>query len=167
MKLDLKKIRAAKQERLPFSYDVDLTDIEFYGAHPFRKPVHIEGEIRNHLDILKLTATVHALYETECSRCLAPVTLEMDVPCEFILTDEAQNEDDDSMYLIEGDSVEVDDVVVPAMLLEVPMTCLCKPDCKGLCQTCGKNLNEGECGCGGKQIDSRMAVLQKLLDGMQ
>ena len=36
-------------------------------------------------------------------------------------------------------------------------------DCKGLCSTCGKNLNLGPCGCR-KQIDPRFAVLEQLLD---
>ena len=34
----------------------------------------------------------------------------------------------------------------------------------GLCPKCGKNRNEGPCGCDGREIDSRLAVLQKLLD---
>ncbi len=40
---------------------------------------------------------------------------------------------------------------------------LCKEDCKGLCPTCGKDLNEGPCGCK-KELDPRLAVLAKLLD---
>ena len=40
---------------------------------------------------------------------------------------------------------------------------LCSEDCKGLCPTCGKDLNEGPCGCG-KEVDPRLAVLAKLLD---
>ncbi|MGN1013902.1 MAG: YceD family protein [Butyricicoccus sp.] len=164
MKLDLKRILAASEGTLPFSYDADLSNMEMYGSYPFKTPVHIEGEIRNHLDILKLTASIHALYETACSRCLAPVNVTLDVPCETILTREAQDEESDDLYLLEGDSVDVDDVVIPSLLLEVRMTYLCRPDCKGICPTCGKDLNEGTCSCGGKQIDSRMAVLQKLLD---
>jgi uncharacterized protein len=164
MNFDLKRIRAVPEETISFSYDVDLTSTEMYGQYPFQTPVHIEGEIRNHLDILKLTASVQARYETACSRCLAPVSVPLDVACETILTDDAQDEESDDIYLLEGDSVDVDDVVLPTLFLEIQMVYLCKPDCKGLCQTCGKNLNEGPCNCSGKQIDSRLAVLQKLLD---
>ncbi|MDO5548939.1 MAG: DUF177 domain-containing protein [Eubacteriales bacterium] len=167
MNLDLKRIRTVPEEVLSFCYDADLTNTEMYGRYPFQTPVHIEGEVRNHLGILKLTASIHARYETECSRCLAPIDVPLDVACETILTEDAQDEESDDIYLLEGDSVDIDEVVLPSLLLEVSMVYLCRPDCKGLCPTCGKDRNEGPCGCRDKQIDSRLAVLQTLLDKQQ
>ena len=164
MKLDLKRIAVTDGETIPFSYDADLTKEEMNGEYPFRTPVHVEGEVRNHLGVLNLHATVRALYQTQCARCLAPVNVDLNVPCDMILYAEVQDDERDDIYQLEGDSVELDDIVIPALLLEVHMTYLCKPDCKGLCPTCGKNRNEGPCGCDGRQIDSRLAVLQKLLD---
>ena len=49
------------------------------------------------------------------------------------------------------------------LVLELPLRYLCKPDCKGLCCRCGKNLNDGPCGCQ-KEIDPRLAALRQLLD---
>lgn len=164
MKLDLKRIAVTDGETIPFSYDADLTKEEMNGEYPFRTPVHVEGEVRNHLGVLNLHATVRALYQTQCARCLAPVNVDLNVPCDMILSAEVQDDERDDIYQLEGDSVELDDIVIPALLLEVHMTYLCKPDCKGLCPICGKNRNEGPCGCDGRQIDSRLAVLQKLLD---
>ena len=164
MKLDLKRIAVTDGETIPFSYDADLTKEEMNGEYPFRTPVHVEGEVRNHLGVLNLHATVRALYQTQCARCLAPVNVDLNVPCDMILSAEVQDDERDDIYQLEGDSVELDDIVIPALLLEVHMTYLCKPDCKGLCPTCVKNRNEGPCGCDGRQIDSRLAVLQKLLD---
>lgn len=163
MKLDLKRIAVAEGEAIPFSYDVDLTGEEMNGEYPFRTPVHIEGEVRNHLGVLSLRAVARALYETRCARCLAPVKVELSVPCDRILSGEAQDDERDDIYQLEGDSVELDDIIIPDLLLEVHMTYLCRADCKGLCPTCGKNLNEGPCGCNRREVDSRMAVLQKLL----
>ena len=40
---------------------------------------------------------------------------------------------------------------------------LCRDDCRGLCPKCGKNLNEGPCGCT-KDGDPRLAVLSRLLE---
>ena len=164
MRFDLKRIAVNDGEAIPFSYDTDLSKEEMHGEYPFRTPVHIEGEVRNHLGVLKMHATVHALYETQCARCLAPVKVDLNVPCDMVLSAEVQNEERDDIFQLEGDSVELDDIVIPALLLEVRMTYLCKPDCKGICPTCGKNRNEGPCGCDGREIDSRLAVLQKLLD---
>lgn len=167
MKLDLKNLIAAKEESVCFSYTTDLSQVEFYGEHPFRTPVHIDGEVRNHLGVLKLSASVQALYSTQCSRCLSPIESEMDVDYECVLAkDEQYQEEDDEIYLLDSDFVEVDDVVVPELLLQVPMVSLCKPDCMGLCPTCGQNLNEGKCDCKltNNAVDSRMALLQKLLN---
>ena len=43
------------------------------------------------------------------------------------------------------------------------MAVLCREDCKGLCPHCGKDLNEGPCGCEPRQIDPRLEALKKLL----
>ncbi len=164
MELDLKRIAVTDGEVIPFSYDADLTREEMNGEYPFRTPVHVEGEVRNHLGVLQLHATVSALYETKCARCLAPVKAEVRTACDMVLSDDVRNEERDDIYLLQGDSVELDDIVIPALLLEVDMVYLCKPDCKGLCPKCGKDRNLGPCGCDGREIDSRLAVLQKLLD---
>ena len=50
------------------------------------------------------------------------------------------------------------------LLLDFPTRVLCSEDCKGLCHKCGKDLNEGDCGCDHREIDPRFAVLQQLLD---
>ncbi len=46
--------------------------------------------------------------------------------------------------------------------LALPMKPLCRPDCKGLCPKCGKNLNEGPCACAHKEEDPRFAALRQL-----
>ena len=53
--------------------------------------------------------------------------------------------------------------LIAAFVLGMDSQLLCSPDCKGICFRCGKNLNEGPCGCR-KEPDSRFAVLQQLLD---
>ena len=50
------------------------------------------------------------------------------------------------------------------LFLGLPTRDLCREGCRGLCPKCGKNLNEGDCGCDRKEIDPRLAVLKKFLD---
>ena len=50
--------------------------------------------------------------------------------------------------------------------LAIPYRMLCREDCKGLCPRCGKNLNEGPCGCSAPG-DPRLAVLAQLLEDTQ
>ena len=47
----------------------------------------------------------------------------------------------------------MESLVVAAIVFELPLVPLCDEDCKGLCPTCGANLNEGPCGCEKEQPD--------------
>ena len=164
MKLDLRRITVAEGETIPFAYDANLAQEEMNGEHLFPQPVRVEGEVRNHLGVLALHADITAQLETRCARCLAPVSKQIAAVCDAVLSREEPSAERDDIIFIEGESVELDEICIPALWLEVQMTYLCKPDCKGLCPTCGKNLNDGPCECTGRTVDSRLAVLQKLLD---
>ena len=48
------------------------------------------------------------------------------------------------------------------LMLALPVTPLCRQDCKGLCAGCGVNLNEGMCACTEEEGDPRMAALRGL-----
>ncbi|MBR3755030.1 MAG: DUF177 domain-containing protein, partial [Clostridia bacterium] len=56
-----------------------------------------------------------------------------------------------------------DELVTEDILLGLPTRHLCKEDCKGVCQYCGKNLNHDSCSCSAP-LDPRLAVLKQLLD---
>ncbi|MBQ9406142.1 MAG: DUF177 domain-containing protein, partial [Desulfovibrio sp.] len=51
-----------------------------------------------------------------------------------------------------GQPIDLTEEVREDILLSFPQSFHCSEDCKGICPTCGKNLNEGPCGCG-KQAD--------------
>jgi uncharacterized protein len=57
----------------------------------------------------------------------------------------------------------LDEVLTTLFILDMDTKFLCREDCAGLCPQCGKNLNDGPCGCK-KPRDPRMAVLEQLLD---
>ncbi|MBQ4132779.1 MAG: DUF177 domain-containing protein [Desulfovibrionaceae bacterium] len=48
------------------------------------------------------------------------------------------------------------------LVLALPIKVLCKPDCRGFCPQCGKNLNLEACSCEGEILDPRLAVLRNL-----
>jgi uncharacterized protein len=62
----------------------------------------------------------------------------------------------------DADKIILDDDVRDYALLAVPMKRLCNVYCKGLCIKCGKNLNEGDCGCDHDNIDDRWLPLLEL-----
>ena len=105
-----------------------------------------------------------------CDRCLAenetPVSVELDllVEQESSGADEDErelDEDDLSILRVEGDVLDTEDLVVEQLQLNIPMKPLCRPDCQGLCASCGKDLNEGPCGCT-PPTDPRWAALGAL-----
>ena len=75
----------------------------------------------------------------------------------------ADEENDD--YIETPDfTLELDDVVISDIFLSLPSKNLCRDDCKGLCQICGQNLNNGECSCDKRQTDPRLEILKQLID---
>ena len=58
------------------------------------------------------------------------------------------------------DSLDITELLRDELLANQPIKNLCKPDCKGLCPKCGKNLNEGSCGCDTFIINPKLAALE-------
>ena len=71
--------------------------------------------------------------------------------------------DDPDLYILEGDEIDLDEILSTCFVLDMETKFLCDEDCKGLCSSCGQNLNLGPCKCR-KPIDPRFAVLEQLLD---
>jgi len=100
------------------------------------------------------SGTFSGAFLMECRRCLVEVRSEIGADAHLIFADseatEEGGDDPDVFPLTRGRSgMEVD--LRPALreqwLLEAPAFVLCGPDCKGLCVTCGANLNLGACSC--------------------
>ena len=106
--------------------------------------------------------------ETECRRCLADVAAPMAEDAHFVFAEagDAEVEDDPDVYQLDPRSLELDlrPAVREQWLLGVPAFVECRPDCKGLCPTCGADLNEGPCGCAAQATDPRWDALRELRD---
>jgi len=119
--------------------------------------VHLDGRLALDLDL-------------PCSRCLEPVTVGQarDIHAVLLLKladDEGEVElaDDqlDESYL-DGDVIDVPELIREQVLLSLPPKPLCSEDCKGLCPGCGADLNHEECSCDGPPLDPRLAPLANL-----
>ena len=73
------------------------------------------------------------------------------------------DEEDPDYYLLNGDELDIDDLLESVFILGMDPQILCRDDCKGLCPRCGADLNEGGCRCQAES-DPRLAVLEQLLD---
>jgi len=71
--------------------------------------------------------------------------------------------DDVDAEPFDGKTIDLDPIVREQVLLALPVSVVCRDDCKGLCPKCGQNLNERDCGHGAeKEIDPRLARLKDL-----
>ena len=103
-----------------------------------------------------------------CDRCLkeTPVTIVLDFEREVYspeITDAAVSDDTDG-GVMEGYQLNVEALVYNELLMNQPERVLCRPDCRGICKKCGRDLNEGECGCDTFVPDPRMAVLKDIFN---
>ena len=165
MLLGLSKIIDSPGASVPFSVSVDLSDLRYGVSCPVSEPVVAQGVVRNTAGVLlmkgNVTTTIHGI----CDRCAAEFDRDIDFPIDVVLVTELSNEEneDEWVFPLEGDSADLDDIVRTVFVLNLDSKLLCRDDCKGLCHRCGKNLNDGPCGCR-KEPDPRFAALRQLLE---
>ena len=70
MILDLKQRFVASSMELPFEGTLSLSDVDLWGTHPFRTPVHLTGKAVNHAGLVTLTYKARFVLHTLCARCL-------------------------------------------------------------------------------------------------
>ena len=176
MKLDLRPLLAGDR-LLEIDYElpivVDSEDIgSFLFGVGFPSPMKVRGDITNTAGYMRMTLDATLLYQAECARCLTPVSGEFTFSLEKTvatreLLDGIEEDKLDDYAIIEDGFLDIDQQILDQLEMEFPSRFLCSDDCKGLCQRCGKNLNEGSCDCGKGEIDPRLAPLQKILEEMK
>ena len=163
MILQLKPLFAGEIDRLSIDVSLDLSSFVFQGTAPLLQPVAVKGQIVERAGMLWLNASASFVFEGVCDRCLESVRREFTTEMEHILVSSLSGEETEELVLVENEELELEPLVESDIYLDLPQKILCKSDCRGLCQHCGKNLNDGLCGCQEKKIDPRMAVLASLL----
>jgi uncharacterized protein len=147
--------------------DVDGT-IQVEGRPPERV-VGTAELLRTKIGVL-VRAHLSLVEPEACSRCLKPLeeTIHIDFEEEFqstvdIRSGEAVEErDPDAFTIDEHHMLDLTEAVRQYREVSGEMAPLCRPDCKGLCPTCGQDLNQGACDCDRESIDSRWQGLAAL-----
>jgi uncharacterized protein len=125
-------------------------------------PVHAELVLENAAGVLVVRGTVESELGLTCHRCLT----EWEQDLELGLAEAMGFEDDEDadVYRLDGDVADLEPVLRDAVLLEVPLRPLCRPDCLGLCATCGADLNDGPHPAHAEESTSPFAGLRDLLE---
>ena len=158
----------------PFQFEFSLSpqeiDLESDEAK-LKNEVKVEGVLTKHIAQTDVEGKISAELETECTRCLQEIEQDFKVEFEAVFvaeenytnTKEAElNAKDLDVSIIEGNEIDLKELVREQILLNLPEQVFCKKDCKGLCEKCGANRNLIDCNCIEKEIDPRWSVLKNL-----
>ena len=171
MVLDLSELLSGKTSRITFEYEIIQEDDDTAILPPddvsFTAPVRVKGQITDNAGYMFLKATAEIDYKSRCARCLEDIfgTFILEFNRTVAASGTLQDETRDEYVIVKNGRLDIDRELVEDLMLEFPSKLLCKEECAGLCPKCGKSLNFGECGCPKKkEIDPRLAILQKLLE---
>ena len=165
MLLGLSQIIDRPGASVPFSVSVDLSDLCYGVSYPVSEPVLAEGNVRNTAGVLVMQGSIATTIHGICDRCASEFHRKVEFPIDVVLVTKLESEEneDEWVFPLEGDSADLDDIVRTVFVLNLDSKLLCKEDWKGLCPQCGKNLNDGPCNCR-KELDPRFAALKQLLE---
>jgi uncharacterized protein len=131
--------------------------------------VEIEGLAHRKGEEVRINGKIKGEAEVLCDRCLAATRLpfEVEFDASFIPRPLAAARGENVELLTEDlmlasyedGAVDVDELVREQILLALPTRRLCREECKGLCPTCGADLNAAECSCEQGETDPRWSAL--------
>ena len=112
---------------------------------------------------LLVTGRFEAAFKVECVRCLCEFDHTVCWEMTELFAFNQKSVTDSGLILPDDAQIDLAPLVRDYALTEVPISPVCKPDCKGLCAECGQNLNEKDCGHRAETNDSPFSVLKNLL----
>ena len=154
--LDLTEVILNDGKVIHRDVELELTHLKYkFGNFKIVRKNPVDLTIENKGDQkLLLIGSVDLEILVPCARCLKPIGSSLQIQFEI-------EQDLNEKEYIDGYNLDVDQLVHDEALLVWPERTLCAEDCKGLCSTCGQNLNDGSCDCERTDLDPRMA---KILD---
>lgn len=118
---------ALEEKQDAASLDLMRDDLKFVS------PIALTAFVTRDKDEVFAHVEAHGRIEAICGRCLS--VYNMDFNKEFDFNYDARGRT----------AIDLTDDIRQEIILEYPLKPLCKESCKGLCQVCGKNLNEENC----------------------
>ncbi len=102
-----------------------------------------------------------------CARCLKPIQQPVEAHFEELYAFSERHMTESGLLYPPTGIVDLAPLVREFMILDIPFSPLCSPDCKGLCPVCGTDLNVETCVHQQAPIDPRWSALQELLSVVQ
>ncbi len=151
---------------IPAPAEPDRLGLETIGV-PAGSPVELRVRLESVTEGVYVSGSAHAELDGECARCLDPLTDDIEVEIAELfaypdsLTDETTEADE--LPRVVDEYVDVEQTVRDALVLELPLSPLCRPDCRGLCAECGEKWADLAPDHGHEIVDARWAALRERL----
>lgn len=134
---------------------------------PEAADIELELRLESVMEGVLVSGPVRAPYSGECARCLDAVTGEVagEIQELYVYADRADDPDtetDDQELRVEGELIDLEQPIRDAVVLALPPSPVCGPDCPGLCSICGARLADDP-GHAHDTTDPRWAALAGLL----
>ena len=157
------KLRPGEQHREEL--EIELSALDYGGQRylpvPEKAPAVLEITRANTGTVFGLAFTVRL--HGPCYRCLGDAALELPIEAREYQDEKADDEEMKTEYVV-GNELDLSQWARDAIALALPDKILCRPDCAGLCDECGKNLNEEPHVHEEQHGDPRWAALEALRD---
>jgi len=127
---------------------------------PVDTQVLVDVRLDGLVDGVHVAGRVSGVVAMECRRCVKIFNRDVGVEVDELFLPAAEAEEDE--YTITDEEIDLETMVRDAMVLALPLNPVCREDCRGLCSTCGADLNEGDCGHSAQIVDIRWHALEKL-----
>lgn len=147
--------------QLPLS-DIALGDRAFSFAEPGSYSVTLTNTGGSIVGTGVVSATAH----TECARCLCELEMPVTGEVQGFYVHPGHDQDvpeEQEIEYIHDERVDIEPAVMQALVVALPFAPLHAEDCRGLCPTCGVDLNVEECDCEPVGEGSPLAALKDLL----
>ena len=158
--------RLEREGRIRLRQDIGADDPIWNGLEfRFAEPVHVDLEAQQVIHDVLVQGTVEGTVAHECRRCLEPVTVHVAENLSLFFRDgipEQEAEAEEVYALPDRGDLDLSQALREQLTLAVPRFVLCREDCRGLCPTCGTNLNESTCDCVVEEVDDRWAALRRI-----
>lgn len=173
MRIELSDILSVKDRNIDIQADIEMQrftskmgDYQIIDKKPLNINLHNTGKrrftVKTNIDLELLIP---------CDRCLKEVKCKMNIEVnKDIDMNESQNDetgDDQELFFIDGDELDVEKLVYNEVLVNLPMKILCSENCKGICNRCGANLNSQTCDCDTTELDPRMSKIRDIFNNFK
>lgn len=141
MLIDVTNLVKGESLEVSFSQTMDIP----HGVDTCSAEVTVTGSLTNNGSEFTFNGKVNAVLSLDCDLCLN--TYKTEISSDMFEIYARNSDSDKEVWDFSDKTINLKPAVITNILLTMPMQAVCSDDCKGLCQVCGHNLNDGDCSC--------------------